>query len=396
MIKVLAGSGALALSLACAAAPPPVPAAPNRFRASADSAAAAMTRQLALWGFNASQRDSGQTSFISGSLRLPRGQKLAGHQFGYWADCGKELGLSRAYTSDEMRVQISARIEPKNDPSQQDVPTQSHAIVLASFTGLDRQALGDPTIRCSSRGLLEQALLNEVHAQSKGFVPPKAVPSDGPYALSVRPGDSLSLPLAEDPGLSQPATLKECALAPDQAYLIAEGEVRYAVTAEGIPDTATLTVRSSRGVDGRTFQSAARKMVANCRFQPRTLVAGESTSVVHQRLFFGAPNALDYAAKGDVVISHDSPADSLMVRHLEEATMLSCPAVTGPTRGRVELQFVVGVDGKPEPATLRAVNATSPEIATVGLGIVLKCRFKPAQFNGRPVRSLIRLPMTMD
>jgi len=396
MIKVFVYSGALAVSLACAAAPPPVPAAPNAFRFSADSAAAAMTRQLAVWGFNASQRDSGQTSFISGSLRLPHGQKLAGHPFGYWADCGKELGLSRAYTSDEMRVQISAKIEPQHDPYQQDVPTQSHAMVLTSFTGLDRQALGDPTISCRSRGLLEQALLNEVHARWKGVEAPKAVPSEGPYALSPRPGDSLSLPLAEDPGLPQPAALQECAPAPDQPYLIATGEVTYAVTAQGVPDTATLTVRSSHGVDSHTFQSAARKMVANCRFQPRTHVAGESPGLVRQRFFFGAPNALDHGARGDVVISRDSPADSLMVRHLEDATMLSCPAITGTARGRVEMQFVVGLDGKPEPATMLPVNATSPEFATQALGIVSKCRFKPAQFKGRAVRSLIRLPMRMD
>jgi hypothetical protein len=71
MMKVVARSGALALTVACAAAGPPVPAAPNALRAPADSAAAALTRQLTSWGFTATQGDSGAFRIVSGSLRLP-------------------------------------------------------------------------------------------------------------------------------------------------------------------------------------------------------------------------------------------------------------------------------------------------------------------------------------
>ena len=241
--------------------------------------------------------------------------------------------------------------------------------------------------------------MNGAHAQWKGPKPPIALQSDGPYALSPRPGDSLSLPFAENPGLPQPATLKECAWdSLDQPYLVAKGEVTYAVTAEGVPDTATLIIRSYRGVDSSTFQAAARRIVANCRFHARVFAPDQSPGVVRQRLFFAAPNASEeiYTASGEVVVSRDTPADSAMASYLEDATMLSCPAVTGLPAGRVELQFVVGLDGKPEPATMRAVNATSPEFARLGLGIAARCRFKPAQFKGRPVRSLIILPLRVN
>jgi hypothetical protein len=45
--------------------------------------------------------------------------------------------VSQAFSSDEMRVQITALVEPQTDRFQPEVPTQSHALVRASFTGLD-------------------------------------------------------------------------------------------------------------------------------------------------------------------------------------------------------------------------------------------------------------------
>jgi hypothetical protein len=81
-------------------------------------------------------------------------------------------------------------------------------------------------------------VLNGAHAQWNGIKAPVGLPSDGPYALRPRPGDSLSLPAAENAGVSEPATLKECAGGSvEQPYLVAKGEVTYAVTAEGVPDT---------------------------------------------------------------------------------------------------------------------------------------------------------------
>ena len=292
-----------------------------------------------------------------------------------------------------MRIEISVAVDSVADPYETGVQSRAHA--EAVFTGIDRQAVGDPTVGCSSRGLLEQALLNAGHGQWKKPESPPPLTGEVPYTLSPRPGDSLSLPVAEDPRFAYPASLETCAWdSLDQPYLQGQGEVAYAVTAQGIPDTATLTIRTLHGVDTGTFQRAARRLVAHCRFHPRPLASGESTGLVRQRLFFGASEVLagSYKFPGDVFISHGSPVDSLS--QLEEATVILCPRFgPGLPPGRVELQFVVGVDGKPEPSTMQAVNATSPALASVAPGLVMACRFRPARWKGRPVRSAIILPM---
>lgn len=392
MTKLFAGCAAIALTLACAGAGPPVQVAPNALRGSSDSVAGAFARQLTLWGFTTAQQDSSGLGVVKGSLRLPHGRKLAGHPFGYWADCGKELGLlSRASTADEMQIEIVAVVHPREVPLQDEDPLRSQASARASFTAYDRQALGDPAIWCSSRGLLEQALLNAGHAQDKA-PPDRRLTPEGPYALSPRPGDSLSLPVAENPRLANPASLKECGWdSVEQPYMAAKGEVTYAVTSEGIPDTATLAVRSLQGVDSATFQGAARRLVANCRFHARTVASGEPPGLVIQRLFFAASDALtpSYMFPRDSFVSPDHPIGS----QIEPAEIILCPLPPGLPPGRVVLQFVVGLDGKPEPSTVHAVNATSPELARVAPGLITDCRFTVAHWKGRPVRSVIQLPL---
>jgi hypothetical protein len=86
-----------------------------------------------------------------------------------------------------------------------------------------------------------------------------------------------------------------------------------------------------------------------------------------------------------------------MAAQIVDATVIHCPAPgPGLPPGRVEVQFVVGLDGKPEPGTIETVNSTSPELAKLAPGLVTGCRFNPARFKGRPVRSLIRLPLRVS
>jgi hypothetical protein len=264
----------------------------------------------------------------------------------------------------------------------------------ASFTAFEKRALGNPTVSCSSRGLLEQALLNAGHGESKNR-PYVAMKADGPYALSPRLGDSLSLPMAEEPRVASPISLEACSWdALDQPYLAAKGEVSYAVDAEGIPDTTTLTVRSLHGVDTATFRSAARRLVASCRFSARPSGSEGTAGLVRQRFFFGAADALHYGRDQNREVSYGTPTDSVIARQIEDATLIHCP-VLGPglPPGRVEVQFVVGLDGKPDLPTIQAVNTTSAELARVAPSLVAGCRFTPARFKGHPVRSLIRLPL---
>src|SRR4051812_31125165 len=331
-------------SLACAAAGQPADPAPNGLKAPSDSVAAAFDRQLTMWGFTTSQQRSGEATIVRGSIRLPRGRKLAGHGFGYWADCGKELALSRAAKADEMRIDIVSEVHPQ--PGRKDGNSvQSSGKAWASFTAFDRQALGDPEVSCSSRGVLEQALLNAGHAQSKGQ-PYVEIQPDGPYALSPRPGDSLSLPLPEDPGVGNPPSLEACTWdSLYQPYLSAKGEVTYTLTSQGIPDTASLAITSLQGIDAATFQNAGRRLIANCRFRTPAVAGAAAAGFVRQQIFFGAADALDYRHPKDSLISSGSPRDSTLAGQIVQATMIFCPSGKGLPPGRVEVQLVIGLDG---------------------------------------------------
>lgn len=213
-------------------------------------------------------------------------------------------------------------------------------------------------------------------------LPESASAQQQPYALSPRPGDSLSYPRPADAGMAEPLSVESCAwdtLA--LPYLYARGDVTYRVAADGVPDTATVTVQSVQGTDTRTFRAGAQKMVVGCWFRGRGEVP-DSLTTVRQSLLFGAAGISAVLPDSFVARDPDQPV-----------VMLSCPQPGTDVPGRVIVQLIVGTDGRTEPGSIRAINATSPEVERVALSLVLDCRFKAACFKGRAVRSLIELPI---
>jgi protein TonB len=63
--------------------------------------------------------------------------------------------------------------------------------------------------------------------------------------------------------------------------------------------------------------------------------------------------------------------------------------------GRVELQLVVGTDGRPVRATLQKRSGV-PELDQLALEAVQAWTFRPATANGEPVQSTIQVPMTFN
>jgi protein TonB len=62
-------------------------------------------------------------------------------------------------------------------------------------------------------------------------------------------------------------------------------------------------------------------------------------------------------------------------------------------RGRVVVQGIVDTTGHLEPASLKIVASPNPAFDQPTLRWALKAQFRPARFEGRPVRVLVHLPV---
>jgi protein TonB len=61
--------------------------------------------------------------------------------------------------------------------------------------------------------------------------------------------------------------------------------------------------------------------------------------------------------------------------------------------GRVQVQFVVGADGKVEPGSIKVVAATAPSLVEAATAVAAKIEFTPGMKDGKPVRTQVLLPI---
>lgn len=71
------------------------------------------------------------------------------------------------------------------------------------------------------------------------------------------------------------------------------------------------------------------------------------------------------------------------------AAAVNDAVLRGPS-GRAAIQFIVGSDGLPEPASIEVLTASSPRHAASARELVLGTRFEPALRAGTPVRQLVQ------
>jgi len=73
-------------------------------------------------------------------------------------------------------------------------------------------------------------------------------------------------------------------------------------------------------------------------------------------------------------------------------TMLD-PAVLGPseTRGVIVVHFVVGLEGAPEPESIRVTTNTAEGLTNQVLDALRAMHFRPATLNGTPVRAQVEM-----
>jgi TonB family protein len=68
------------------------------------------------------------------------------------------------------------------------------------------------------------------------------------------------------------------------------------------------------------------------------------------------------------------------------------PASNGGEASRVVVQFILGTEGNPEPASIQALSPFDANRAAAAMAAVREARFRPATIGGRPVRVIINLP----
>jgi periplasmic protein TonB len=61
--------------------------------------------------------------------------------------------------------------------------------------------------------------------------------------------------------------------------------------------------------------------------------------------------------------------------------------------GTVEVEFVVGPDGRVEGNTVEVIAASPPALGTAAKNAVGKFTFKPGQVKGQPVRTRVAIPL---
>ena len=63
------------------------------------------------------------------------------------------------------------------------------------------------------------------------------------------------------------------------------------------------------------------------------------------------------------------------------------------TGGTVQLQFVIGKDGKVEPSSIEVVQAPAPALGDAAKTVAEKMQFVPGKKDGSAVRARVQLPI---
>lgn len=63
------------------------------------------------------------------------------------------------------------------------------------------------------------------------------------------------------------------------------------------------------------------------------------------------------------------------------------------TGGTVQLQFVIGTNGKVEPSSIEVISAPAPALGVAAKSVAEKMEFVPGKKDGNAVRARVQLPL---
>ncbi|HKV75373.1 MAG TPA: hypothetical protein VJN95_12710 [Gemmatimonadales bacterium] len=237
--------------------------------------------------------------------------------------------------------------------------------------------------------------------------------------FAIRDGDYLSpITVPADPDMKKAPSMKGCDRSKQSVgYIVGSGVISYVIGTDGHADTASVKVVSHETMSAPALISVARRVLVTCSFRAAESVAGKAPALVAQRLSFTsatgmpAPRVLvektdsSAAAAGDTSIHlhtsisnrGDSGAVEATAMTAEGPARLSCPTPKFTYSGAFALEFIVGKDGRVEPASVAASGheLLPPDLVSQGREMLVKCIFAPGRIDGVPVRVLVRQPIVL-
>lgn len=101
------------------------------------------------------------------------------------------------------------------------------------------------------------------------------------------------------------------------------------------------------------------------------------------------------AAQSGPVYGGDQVSQQPRLASAARTAELLRSAARGMT-GTVRVEFIIGEDGKVEPASVKVVESTSSDLTAIAEQVALKLEFRPGQKDGKAVRTMVRLPLTFQ
>ena len=181
--------------------------------------------------------------------------------------------------------------------------------------------------------------------------------------------------------LSEEPRLRGCGRLEARVGMIrGHGMVRYLMTADGRPDTSSVEVLEAVDISEPGLASAAARLLAGCRFDPARQAGADVEVLVEQRIGFATrrqrgPPVLD-PRLADPLPTPDSVLASPEVE--EVPGVVSCGRLPTRELGSVTVEFVIGIDGQPEPGSARATEASNPYIGQYAERFARGCRYRSA------------------
>jgi TonB family protein len=197
--------------------------------------------------------------------------------------------------------------------------------------------------------------------------------------------------------------------------------VQLVITAEGTVDPSSVTVISS---SREPFAEAARRVAEQLRFRPGTH-DGKPVRVLLQMPITWQPDG----EAGTRVVLNPQPAEDDAGRAgptrspraeaagddfaYEVAVLERKPELRNKSQvasmlsryyprtlqnagigGQTVMQFVIEENGTVDPATVQVISTNREEFAEASTRVVEEFRFSPGVYQGRPVRTIIQMPIT--
>jgi periplasmic protein TonB len=96
--------------------------------------------------------------------------------------------------------------------------------------------------------------------------------------------------------------------------------------------------------------------------------------------------------------------DAYTVDQLSQQPRIASPTKTaemlrsaaGGASGTVRVQFIIGPDGKVEEGSVKTVHSTNDRLTAAAEKVILRIEFRPGEKDGKPVRSVVILPLTFQ